>query len=73
MNDKFDIIILNKSTERGDYVRDNKPCLDCEEREVGCHSRCNRYKDSLKQYDKAKYEYEGYQRDKKTRYIREGR
>lgn len=30
------------------------PCLDCEEREVGCHSKCPKYKDFLIQNKKRK-------------------
>ena len=30
------------------------PCLDCEEREVGCHSKCPKYKDFLIRNQKRK-------------------
>ena len=52
---------------------DKKPCYNCEDREVGCHSSCDKYHDSLKQYDKSKYEYMAYKRDVITREIKGGR
>ena len=50
-----------------------KPCYNCEDREVGCHSSCDRYQDSLKVYDRSKYEYIAYKRDVITREIKGGR
>lgn len=61
-----------KSTRRANDGM-KKPCLDCQDRHIGCHSKCDNYQDSLKQYDKSKYEYMAYKRDVITREIKGGR
>ena len=37
-------------------------CKDCEDRFVGCHSKCDKYKKQIEEWEKAKKEY----RKKKT-------
>lgn len=43
----------------------DKPCYKCEDRHFKCHSECDKYKQSLKPYDKTQYEYIEYIREQK--------
>ena len=42
------------------------PCKECEERKVGCHAKCEDYKEWKAEYEKAK------ERDNKSRHIEYG-
>ena len=35
-------------------IYENTPCMGCEEREIGCHSRCDRYGEWADKKDKAR-------------------
>lgn len=37
-------------------MRPKAPCVDCEDRKVGCHSTCERYQEWLAEYQKTKQE-----------------
>lgn len=36
--------------------RENSPCMDCEERQIGCHSNCERYQEYASKLRKTKLE-----------------
>lgn len=46
------------------------PCLDCEERHIGCHDKCERYQITRKEYTNIYDQTEEYFRDKKSYMIK---
>jgi hypothetical protein len=52
-------------------VRQKGPCKGCEERKVGCHSECERYKAWLKEYHDEKEWLEGKKHPEIAQYIRD--